>query len=99
MRSKIKPLSNQPGNKNFKFLTALVIYVVPTLLYMGTFAAYLVLWALWGYLNKCVLNAMIVYVNVCITAFLLLLSLCHPRSKSQFVYINATISMRFNSHL
>ena len=67
-------------NSNF----FLVIYVITIVLYLATFAAYLVLWVLWGYLSKCVLNVMIVYINVCITAFLLILSLLHPRSESDF---------------
>lgn len=58
-----------------------VIFVLTVGLYLTTFTAYFVLWALWGYLNGCVLNAMIVYVNVCLTALLLLLSFVHPRSK------------------
>ncbi|EUB55270.1 Serine incorporator 5 [Echinococcus granulosus] len=86
-RSKQKPL--------FRIL----IFTLTATLYLGTFVAYFVLWALWGYLNSCVLNAMIVYVNVCLTALLLLLSFAQPRIRSQSLYLPGAVTAAFAAYL
>ncbi|VDD81305.1 unnamed protein product [Mesocestoides corti] len=64
-----------------------LIFGTTVLLYVGSFAAYFVLWMIWGLQNKCILNAMIVYVNVCITALLLILSLLHPRIEMSSIWV------------
>ncbi|KAL5105807.1 Serine incorporator 3 [Taenia crassiceps] len=76
-----------------------LIFVLTATLYLTTFIAYFVLWALWGYLNGCVLNAMIVYVNVCLTALLLLLSFVHPRIRSQNLYLPGAVTAAFAAYL
>ncbi|CDS36487.1 serine incorporator 5 [Echinococcus multilocularis] len=77
----------------------ILIFTLTATLYLGTFVAYFVLWALWGYLNSCVLNAMIVYVNVCLTALLLLLSFAQPRIRSQSLYLPGAVTAAFAAYL
>ncbi|VDL59147.1 unnamed protein product [Hymenolepis diminuta] len=76
-----------------------MIVAITTTLYLGTFTAYFVLWAFWGYLNSCVLNAMIVYVNVCVTGLLLFMSLIHPRIRSQCLYLPGAVTAAFAAYL
>uniref|UniRef100_A0A5K3EZ94 Serine incorporator 5 n=1 Tax=Mesocestoides corti TaxID=53468 RepID=A0A5K3EZ94_MESCO len=76
-----------------------LIFGTTVLLYVGSFAAYFVLWMIWGLQNKCILNAMIVYVNVCITALLLILSLLHPRIRDQKLWLPGAVTAAFATYL